>query len=314
MATKRERLVFLDVLRLIAAAQMIQGHAIAAVLAPAFQRGTLYAAWTFARGWTSVMFMFAAGYSCALAERSEAAERRRATRRPLQLIALGYLMHAPFAILLGAPREATLRSAVVVDVLQCIGVSLLLLGIRWGDALWRSVFFLGLACLCLAVGPLRIPVDGWRPLANFFTSQGGSLFPLIPWFGFVAAGYGLGVLGRRQPAMVPLQLLVAAVCAFAFLAQPFVKLGCVLLIAAGLAWQVRTLPPLLLRLSRETLFLYVSHVVILYADQVGLQARWGGRLSPWFGVGLAVVLMLVCGAGSLAWRGLRAGGRKLPQL
>ena len=40
------RRVFLDVLRLIAAVQMIQGHAIDAVLAPAYRAGLGYQAWS----------------------------------------------------------------------------------------------------------------------------------------------------------------------------------------------------------------------------------------------------------------------------
>ena len=53
-------------------------------------------------------------------------------------------------------------------------------------------------------------------------------------------------------------------------------------------------------LSGETLFLYVSHVVILYADGVGL-AHHLGRAHGWgFGALLALALMLVCGAGALA--------------
>src|ERR1700754_131712 len=99
MAIRRERLVFLDVLRLIAAVQMIQGHAVSAVLAPEYRHGVLFGLWSFARGLTSVIFLFSAGYSFALTS-------KRNWRRPLELVALGYLMHAPFAILLGAPREA----------------------------------------------------------------------------------------------------------------------------------------------------------------------------------------------------------------
>ena len=49
------RVVFIDVLRLIAAFQMIQGHTLDALLASELRRGPWFAAWTFARGLTSTV-------------------------------------------------------------------------------------------------------------------------------------------------------------------------------------------------------------------------------------------------------------------
>jgi hypothetical protein len=314
MASKRARLVFLDVLRLLAAVQMIQGHAVSAVLAPQYRHGALFELWSFARGLTSVIFLFAAGYSFALG-------KRQSWRRALQLIALGYLMHAPFAILLGAPREATLQAALRVDVLQCIGVSLLSLhGIaRLGRA--PELAFAGMVA-AFVLAPVTNALAG-GPVANYFTTEGGSLFPLVPWLGYVFAGFLMGSFSEQNVAR-RLAVAAAASASLAIAAMSmerdrppalspgycFVKLACVLLLAAALAWTVRTLPPLLARLSRETLFLYLSHVVILYADQVGLEPRLRERHSPWFGIALALGLMVVCSAGALAWRRLRAGGTK----
>jgi uncharacterized membrane protein len=326
MATKRERLVFLDLLRLIAAVQMIQGHAVSAVLAPEYRHGVLFEVWSFARGLTSVIFLFTAGYSFALASRRTEgrASNRQTWRRALQLIALGYLMHAPFAILLGAPREATLQAALRVDVLQCIGVSLLALE---GIARLRRESDLAFAGMMAAfiLAPASDSLAG-GPIANYVTTRGGSLFPLVPWLGYVFAGFLLGSYADRNVAR---RLVVAGAASASIAAialsmerdQPralspgycFVKLACVLLLAAALAQVVRTLPPLLARVSRETLFLYLSHVVILYADQVGLEPRLRDRHSPWFGIALAIALMVVCSAGALAWRRVRTGGTKAPE-
>jgi uncharacterized membrane protein len=320
MTTKRERLPFIDVLRLIATVQMIQGHAVSAVLAPAYEQGPLFAVWLFARGLTSVMFLFAAGYSFALA-----GAKRGRWRRALMLIAIGYLMHAPVALWLGAPREPTLRASSGVDVLQCIGVSLLGL-----EALARVRHRVALA---LALGAALIACAPWlswlhtdgalRLLTNYLTSHDGSLFPLLPWSGYVLVGFALGsvratgrVLGLAAAGS---GLLAAGWRALEDSTAPrasygFLKLACVLGIAATLARLCRgwTLPPRLAQLSRETLFLYVSHVLILYADQVGLEARWRDQRGPWFGAGLALVLLVACSAGALAWRSLRAGGTKPP--
>jgi drug/metabolite transporter (DMT)-like permease len=82
----------------------------------------------------------------------------------------------------------------------------------------------------------------------------------------------------------------------------------VLLLATLLARLLRDvvgLPRLLTRLAGETLFLYLSHVVILYADHVGLEARLRDGHSPLFGVLLALGLLLSCAAAALVLRSLR---------
>jgi uncharacterized membrane protein len=337
MEQRAQRLVFLDLLRLMAAFQMIQGHAIDAVLAPSYRSGLAFAVWSFLRGLTSVLFLFSAGYSFALAEARSGSSPQR-VRRALLLIVLGYLMHAPFALLLGAPREATLRAALEVDVLQCIGVSLLaleLLAWRWPGVRARlRISSVGaLVLLEFARLSASLEVDGpLRPLTNYLSTDGGSLFPLLPWTGYVLAGFALGTLGRAAPHQIPRTLAAFGWAALGLgglqlwlLADPLalspgyclVKLACVALLAAVLARaRVRPLSPWLTRLAGETLFLYVSHVVLLYADVVGLQARCGRRHSPWVGLGLAALLMLACSAGALGWRSLRGprqGGTRAPQ-
>jgi hypothetical protein len=69
---------------------------------------------------------------------------------------------------------------------------------------------------------------------------------------------------------------------------------------------VSRLPRVLSQLASQTLFLYVSHVVILSADHVGLVHLFGYQHGPLFGVGLALVLLLVCGALALGLGSLRA--------
>ncbi|HKP59763.1 MAG TPA: heparan-alpha-glucosaminide N-acetyltransferase domain-containing protein, partial [Polyangiales bacterium] len=126
------RVVFVDLLRFVAALQMLQGHTIAALLAPAARHGPWFALWSAARGLTSVAFLFAAGLSFYLAT-ERARDPRAASRRvlrALRLIALGYLLHLPLAALFTSDPASRLRALhefAAVDVLQCIGVSLLAL-------------------------------------------------------------------------------------------------------------------------------------------------------------------------------------------
>jgi len=329
--TPPSRLVFLDVLRLVAAVQMVQGHSVAAVLAPAYRHGLAYAVWTFARGLTSVLFLTSAGLAFVLAEgrASEPRARRRRALRALRLVAIGYAMHAPLGLLVGLPLARTLASALVVDVLQCIGVSLLLLELLSAaahDRQLRALLALGLAALCFGAAPL---LAGQRfegaslLLGNYVNTRHGSLFPLLPWAGYVFAGFGLGSLFLAQRVRLPWLLLASGlatlVVGLALLRiEPVlplgvspgyaaVKLGCVLTLAGALARTLRgveRLPRLLALLASETLFLYVSHVVLLYADGLGLAWQLGERHGPMFGVALALVLLVACGAAALGFRRL----------
>jgi uncharacterized membrane protein len=331
------RLVFIDVLRLIAAVQMIQGHSVASVLAPGYRHGALFQLWTFTRGLTSVTFLVTAGLSFCLAEvrGSDLASRRARVGRALGLIALGYLMHAPLGIVLGAPLADTLRKAVVVDVLQCIGVSLLSLELlSWSVSRLAAragiSALLGLGALFAAplTRSLAFPT-GWSWLGNYVTGHAGSLFPLLPWAGYVWCGFAIGTLLLPSPRRLPLGLAGLGVTALsvglgllaAYSDIPrgvspgysLVKLGCVLLLASLLASWLRDvvrLPRLLGLLAGETLFLYLSHVVILYADRVGLEPRLRDGHSPLFGALLALVLFVSCAAAALFVRSLRrrAGG------
>jgi uncharacterized membrane protein len=333
-----KRLVFLDVLRLIAAVQMIQGHTVDAALAAAFRRGAAYQTWLFARGLTSVIFLVTAGLAFVLAEaRGGPAARRRRAQRALTIIVLGYLMHAPIGILFGTPRDAAFAAASAVDVLQCIGVSLLaleLLSLAIVRLAPRVAVALALAALCFLLAPATAQLDAGaapRLLANYLTTRHGSLFPLVPWSGYVFAGFGLGQLALRTRLSGPGVLGAAALAGGALAglglwlgpklptaispAYCLLKLACVLGLSAALmaGLRDRQLPPTLTRLAGETLFLYLSHVVVLYADHVGIAPRLGGRHGPGVGVLLALVLLVACSAGALGWarllQSLRVGAR-----
>jgi predicted acyltransferase len=345
------RVVFVDGLRLVAALQMVQGHTLDALLAEDLRHGLAFRVWTFVRGLTSPAFLLSAGLAFALATATPlglAEGRSRRLLRAIQLLVLGYLMHAPLGILLGDPWREAARQALLVDVLQCIGVCLLLLelGCGWlrGRA-GRAWLGAGLGSLCFALGPWSeriVPSGLWWPALNYLSAQRGSLFPLLPWAGFVFWGLALGQAlparadepGRghaplhglgathmrglrprlaRRLAGAGLSSCALAGVLFAVLpsyaarvspAYALLKLGLVLLVAGALAaWlEGRSLPALLRRLSSETLFLYVSHVLLLYAGHVGLAQRVGRTQSLAWALLGTLCLLLACAAGALGYR------------
>jgi uncharacterized membrane protein len=203
------RVVFVDLLRFVAALQMLQGHTVAALLAPEYRHGAVYGLWSTARGLTSVAFLFAAGLSFYLAtERESAADSggRGRVMRALRLVGLGYLLHLPVALFTGADattRARALHELAAVDVLQCIGVSMVLLeGLRVAvsNARARVAASVALAAALFALAPWAAELQAsgtLRPLLAYATPAGGSLFPLAPWAAHVFAGFACGAVVRR---------------------------------------------------------------------------------------------------------------------
>jgi len=333
-----DRVVFLDALRLFAAVQMVQGHTLDALLDAHVRSGPGFALWTFTRGLTSSAFLLAAGLSFAVVSADRAhfeAARAHRLRRALMLVGLGYLMHAPFGLLFGQAVPSALAELGIVDVLQCIGTGLLsleLLAITLRSSSLRAALTLCACAVFFAAAPALNAVEplGWaRPLLHYVSARGGSVFPLSPWLGFLFAGYavglrvlpdglrtsrarqarGLSIAGATVLCLAALSELVLGSSdlrlGFTFLV---LKLGLVLAVSALLAWllfRVSRLPSLLTRLAGETLFLYVSHVVILYAAGVGLKSRVGPSLSVSSALLVALCLLIGCSAGALGYRRLR---------
>lgn len=333
IAGSERRVVFVDALRLLAAVQMVQGHTLDALMRDSARAGRGFELWTFTRGLTSTTFLITAGLAFSLATATPtlaAGGRRRRLRRGLWLVALGYLMHAPLGILLGDAPARALAEWAAVDVLQCIGVSILLLeGVAaWAPARSWGALGVGLAALCFGLGPSSLsltPRGPLLPFTSYFSAQAGSLFPLLPWAGFVFAGFGAGryVLrpgGRRGLALrLGLWAALSGALSWALFcfapasparvspAYALMKMALVAGVAAGLspALEGRRLPRLLRALASETLFIYVSHVVVLYAGHVGL-ASWIGRsVSAGGALLIAGLLCVASSAGAMGYRRVR---------
>lgn len=319
------RAVALDVLRLLAIFQMVQGHTVDAVLAEVHRSGALHAVWQSARGLTSVAFLFLAGVGFAFATRSErgraAPARARRARRALLLIALGYAMRAPVALLFGAQLDAGARAALwarfaVVDVLQCIGVTLLLLDALVAfvpEARRRGVVLGLLSGLLFALGPLATQLDPagpLRPVLAFATSNGGSLFPLVPWAAHALLGAALGPLyfARDVPRLSALGVGLITVGALFVAWHPalgqLARIGCVLVASAALLAlepSLARVPRWLLALAPHSLLIYLLHVMLAYGEGFGLKDLVGHSLGPLASIGVAAVMLFGCAGVALAY-------------
>ncbi|MEM9189843.1 MAG: heparan-alpha-glucosaminide N-acetyltransferase domain-containing protein [Myxococcota bacterium] len=328
------RVLFIDMLRLLASFQMIHGHTFDALLAEELRSGPAFVGWTWVRGLTSVAFLFAAGLSFSLStldrfdkHRHDRGTQVRRLRRIGWLVLLGYLLHAPLPVLFGADPGAALREFAIVDVLQCIGVSILLLQLLvWTLPSRRAVGLtaIGLGVVFIGAAPTLSTIDPsgvGRPSLNYLTASGGSIFPLFPWAGMVFLGAGLGELvlqGRRVPWVLAARLagIGVAMASIAFVPNLapsthhlLLKLAAVTTVAAMfalLSQLVRRLPRPLAVLSGESLMLYVFHLMVIYAGGIGLRFVIGPTLSVSAAALVSAILMAVTVAVALGWHRVKA--------
>lgn len=322
-----ERVRFVDVLRVVAAFQMVQGHTVDAVLSTAARTGAVHAGWTWLRGLTAVAFLFVAGVSFHLstvrryqAHRGDARAVAHRMRRAGMLVLLGYALHLPLAAAwggVGGDAASAMRGFAAVDILQCIGVSLAMLEMLVCLLPSRRAFVGACACLGAALlfgAPVTralVPTGALAPLVDYVTPLGGSVFPLLPWAGHLCLGVVVGAcidvpLPRARAlrlGAIGVLLLSGEAVARASGAAPIVvdhlgRLAWVTLVASPLALAdaASRTPAWVQRLGAETLFVYVVHVLFVYGDHVGLAAVVGPTLSP----ALAGLVALAVTAASFA--------------
>jgi hypothetical protein len=256
------------------------------------------------------MFLFAAGFAFAIATlpRIDAyirfsKELVARMQRLFLIILVGYFMYLPFFSLrktilsIGSPEWYSFLS---VDILRCIGVSLLILQI-WIFFKPRRLITLGVFGVITILLPILSPYAGENTLVlalpdflrYYFV---GSRFPLLHYSSYLLLGFLIGCLfnhGRRYWSVVSLGAALVLVIAAQLLKlghmlpnlQGFmIKGGIILLITVGLekleiVWE--RLPSVVKYFGRESLLVYVVHVVMIYGSVLnkGLHFYWGAILS-----------------------------------
>lgn len=340
---RRARVEIVDVLKLLALLQMVNGHTLDAVMRAELRTGPIFDRYVYLRGLVSVAFMLAAGLAYHLttfarfdAHRADLAARTKRVRRALWLIALGYLLHWPFGAFSDDPARVARSLAILarVDVLHCIGVSILALeaiSTLCRDARRARLIAGALGLVLVALAPLGAlaPAEGasaWW--ANWLTHAGGSLFPLTPWAAYVLLGAALGELlvpadPSRTRAEAPRRLALGAALALALGAllgalapllpsgiarssEPgffFEKLGAVLAILAAIGWGFRALPALpapLRTLSGETLSIYAFHLIAIYWLPLGPFRTFGRTLDLLPALAVSATMIALSTAAGLA--------------
>jgi len=335
----QERLYFIDVMRAWAILMMLQGHFVDGLLDPVFRddTNTLYATWKFFRGITAPTFFTVSGfiftYLLIREEKNTSLSLnpriRKGFKRGLMLIGIGYLLRLN---LFGLFSGVLYDSFFMVDVLQCIGLSIIFLtGIYMYSRQKRPNLLPSLLAFS-AIG-IFLFEPAYKSLtfsflpdmaANYFTKVNGSVFTIFPWFGYAATGGFMAVLFRRSLATKHLYTKAIIGCSTAGILLTFfssmfflylfkitqlqlfadifnnnylfIRLGNVLIVfAVFMILRNLITSKLTLDIGKSTLYIYVIHFVILYGSftGLGLYKFFHHSVNPWITVTGALLFMIV---------------------
>jgi uncharacterized protein (DUF486 family) len=247
------------------------------------------------------------------------------------LLFLGYLLRfpAPTLIDFSSVSAAAWQTFQSIDVLQLIGTGLLFIitlfylieKFKWNDY-W---VFGSIAMICMFIFPLTemVPWSKYFPvyLASYFFKGTGSQFPIFPWIGFLLAGAFLGTYLAKNPMVfktsrfsrnlffagvlfVIISLIGHIIGSIWF---PYyywdtspnlmlLRLGFVLIlnsVVSIICLRIDSIPRIIILIGRNTLLIYVVHLVILYGSawNPGLSVLFDKAFNVWNTIGSAVLML-----------------------
>lgn len=302
------RVFHIDTLRGVAILMMLQGHFVDTFLMNEDRIGPIHAVWKFCRGLTAPVFFTTSGVIVVylLIRKVDFNYRsirmKKAFWRGLEVLMWGYLLRFSFwpFFFNGELQKEFFR----VDVLNCIGVGLLMLSAVFfiSQHVNINVFRIFLFLIALSIfifHPWYSVQDytSWPPaFRNYFTLDYGSVFTLFPFLGFLLAGGFIGslytILYERNKVLFVIGLAMVGVLffnsspIFFWLYQKtditlfknittynwFIKLGMVLLLYSIFV----SAEPILARLKtinligQHTLTVYILHFFVLFGSWLGL--------------------------------------------
>ncbi len=314
-----KRVEAVDLFRFFVLFFMIQGHLFRAYLLPVIRHEHWFKIHDTLHGMVAPGFLFSAGFAAFLSfynKRQNYIHLDRAffkrLRRILFVIAIGYWIHLPFFSLRKTLRSISLGQAgefFKVDILQCIGIGLLLFTI-FAVALKKEkivVLFSALAGALFFLLPQTVKHIHVHPAIDPYFQYDVSLFPIFPWAGFlftgVLAAYFYVLLKKEIFFKLLLLLGIVFFPWFFLISRPSYykieltffgnlnKIGGVFLVLWLADWLLRKfkgpLLKFLIRAGTESLFIYVLHLFIIF------NSIFGYGLKPRFQDSLQVPQALV---------------------
>jgi len=338
MSTNHLRLYFIDAIRAWAILMMLQGHFIDGLLDNAFRDNSniIFSVWKYFRGITAPVFFTVSGFifTYLLIKVPQVGwdnpRVKKGIKRGFHLLVIGYLLRVN---LLGLFQGEIYSSFYLVDVLHCIGLSILgIIGVYVLTANSKKWVFPSILLTLTFVLFLFEPyykaanfylLPQW--IANYFTKANGSVFTILPWFGYATYGSFMSILFNKYKNKkqlysyaISIALVTGALLIFCssdfFLALSgltgiqlfadiffnnylFIRLGDVLVVFAVFMLLRKFLTNKVgLRLGQSTLSIYIIHFIILYGSftGLGLYGFLHHSLSPWVIIPGALVFIIIC--------------------
>lgn len=335
---KFKRLHFIDAVRAFAILMMLQGHFIDELLQPVYRENTnfIFSTWLYLRGLTAPTFFTVSGLIfmyLMLKARLKQGDRvriRKGISRGFVLIIIGYALRMDVLSWIKGKFSPYILE---VDVLHCIGLSIIitiglyLLFRQKNNLLIISLFTISF--LCFLMEPLyqnfsfnNVP----NIIANYFSNTNGSVFTLLPWFGYFAFGAFIATCFNKFMHLNNFKLIailfllgVGYLCS-SWSASFFVKLyeltnielfhqnaynnylfsrfGSVLFLLGIFYGLERLLQcTILLKIGQKTLSIYIIHSILLYGSftGIGLKHYLKHSLNPQLAVvGTLCFTVIVC--------------------
>jgi uncharacterized membrane protein len=217
---------------------MVQGHVFYEVLSNTVREQDWYGWHKYVHGFTAPIFLFSSGLAFGITTLGRWDEHRTVGKpvakrfeRYLILIGLGYLIHLPVLSLswIASLPPERLAALTRVDALQHIGLVLMVCeGLV--IALQRKRPYLGVIGVLLVFGVASAPWV-WNldvsalpiPIAAWVNDHTSSIFPIVPWCGFILSGVLTARFvekrrGKVSPDLRELALPIAAIGVLTLLA------------------------------------------------------------------------------------------------
>lgn len=315
------RLEWLDLFRGLAVLGMVWTHAGHTFLETRLRQSDWFHALDYYHGLIAPAFFWISGYVRAHVTAGAPKPAWPALKRLLQVMLIGYLLHLPWYSLPQLNGDEW-REALKVDVLQCLAVTGMLMLVIERCGRWRDAVA---AVLLAGIVALQAPAAHWRTgllaIDQYLNYEQGSLFPLFPWAAFGLAGFltrGLwaGLPNRAAAALFAggallaflpgLSALLTKAPAFFFQRLGYVMMAAVLASCAGSA--VLAVTGWLRLAGRESLLLYVAHLVIIHSLPLPLRPlrELIGPTQPLWAVALITcglfAACLLLGFGNERWK------------
>ena len=322
MSLPSKRLLWLDVFRGLAVLGMVWTHAANTFLDAGLQTTAWFHELSYYHGLIAPAFFWIAGYVRAHVTAAAPKPTLPALKRLLQVLLIAYLMYVPWNDLLHAQAW---RAACTVNVLHCLAISGMLMLLAERFRRWRHAV---VAVLMVLFVGLQKSAESWHTgllfFDQYFNRNQGSLFALFPWVGFGLAGFlTRGLWSGRADRHAALVLVLGALLAFAQPYSPWPggppeffleRLGWVMMAAVLVACVADRLSAATgwLRLAgRESLLLYVVHLLLIYAVPLPRQPLQSliGATQPLWAVGVLFVALFAVSL-ALGWANERRKVRR----